>query len=161
MKINRNFVTPYITFLFLVVGLSGIFMFVHVFDDYMRTVHELLGLMFVLFSVLHIIINWKSLKSHLKRKVFITSAIVVLLLSIGFIIVEKLHGNPERVIMDKLFKAPVSNVFSVLDVEYNEVEIILKNHNITIGSSKTIEEVGRKNQKSPKEILELIIQRSL
>lgn len=158
MKIKREFVTPYITFLFLVIGLSGIFMFIDVFDDYTQIVHEFLGLAFVIFSVFHIIINWKSLKIHFKKKMFVTSAIVVLLLSVGLIIVGKLHVNEERVIMEKLSKAPISNVFSVLDIEYNEAEIILKNHNIIIAGANTIEEVSRKNQKSPNDILELIIQ---
>jgi len=159
MKIKRDFVTPYITFLFLVIGLSGIFMFIHVFDDYTEIVHEFFGLAFVIFSVLHIIINWKSLKIHFKKKMFVTSAIVVLLLSVGLIILGKLQVDEERVIMEKLSKAPMSNVFSVLGIEYDEAKIALKKHNIIIAGSNTIEEVSRKNQKSPNDILELIINR--
>jgi hypothetical protein len=158
MKIKREFVTPYITFLFLVIGLSGIFRFIHVLDDYTQIVHEALGLAFVIFSVLHIIINWRSLKIHFKKRMFVTSAIVVLLFSVGLVILGKLHVNEERIIMEKLFKAPIANVFSVLDIEYNKAEIILKNHNIIIAGSNTIEDVSRKNQKSPKDILEIIIQ---
>ena len=158
MKMKREFITPYITFLFLVIGLSGIFMFLHVFDDYTQIVHEFFGLAFVIFTVLHIIINWKSLKIYFKKKMFVTSAIVVLLLSVGLIILGKLHVDEERVIMEKLSNAPISNVFSVLDIEYNEAEKKLKNHNIIIAGSNTIEEVSRKNQKSPNDILELIIQ---
>ena len=159
MKIKRDFVTPYITFLFLVVGLSGIFMFIHVLDDYTQIVHEFLGLTFVIFSALHIIINWKSLKIHFKKKMFVTSAIVILLLSVSLIILGKLLVvDEERVIMEKLSKAPIANVFSVLDIEYNKAEIILKNHNIIIAGSNTIEDVSRKNQKSPKDVLEIIIQ---
>ncbi len=159
MKIKRDFVTPYITFLFLVIGLSGIFMFIHVFDDYTEIVHEFSGLAFVIFSALHIIINWKSLKIHFKKKMFVTSAIVVLLLSVGLIILGKLQVvDEERVIMEKLSKAPMSNVFSVLGIEYDEAKIVLENHNIIIAGSNTIEEVSRKNQKSTNDILELIIQ---
>jgi len=157
MKIKREFITPYITFIFLVIGLSGIFMFFHVFDDYTKIVHEFLGLAFVIFAVLHIIINWKSLKIHFKKKTFVTSAILVLLLSVELIIFGKLQIDEERVIMEKLSNAPISNVFSVLDIEYNEAKKILKNHNIIIAGSNTIEEVSRKNQKSPNDILELII----
>ena len=116
MKIKREFVTPYITFLFLVIGLSGIFRFIHVLDDYTQIVHEALGLAFVIFSVLHIIINWRSLKIHFKKRMFVTSAIVVLLFSVGLVIFGKLHVNEERIIMEKLFKAPIANVFSVLDL---------------------------------------------
>jgi hypothetical protein len=60
--------------------------------------------------------------------------------------------------MEKLSKAPMSNVFSVLGIEYDEAKIVLKNHNIIIAGSNSIEEVSRKNQKSPNDILELIIQ---
>ena len=94
MKIKREFVTPYITFLFLVIGLSGIFRFIHVLDDYTQIVHEALGLAFVIFSVLHIIINWRSLKIHFKKRMFVTSAIVVLLFSVGLVIFGKLHAYP-------------------------------------------------------------------
>jgi hypothetical protein len=158
MKIKREFITPYITFLFLVIGLSGILRFLHVFDDYTQIVHEVLGLAFVIFSILHIIINWKSLKIHFKKRVFITSAIVVLLLSVGLVIIGKIHVNEERIIKEKLFKAPISIVFSILDIEYDKAEIILKNQNIIIAGSNNLEEVCRKNKKSPNEILELIIQ---
>jgi len=157
MKIKRNFVTPYIVFIFLVIGLSGILMFFHVYDDYTSVLHELLGLTFVLFSILHIIINWTSLKSHFKKKMFFISGLVVLLISIGLIIIGKVNGNHERVIIDKIVKAPILSSFTVLNVDYSEAEIILKNNNITIGDSKTIEEICIRNQKSPNEIIELIV----
>ncbi|MBI5540755.1 MAG: DUF4405 domain-containing protein [Bacteroidia bacterium] len=157
MKIKRNFVTPYLTFVFLVVGFSGILMFFHLFDDYTKVVHELLGLTFVLFSALHIIINWTSLKSHFRKKIFITSGVVVLLISVAFIILEKVHGNNERIVIEKLVKAPISSSFTVLNVDYNKAKIILKNNNITIGDSKTIEEICVRNQKSSNEIIELIV----
>ena len=93
MKIKRNIVTPYLAFLFLAVGVSGIFMFFHVFDGYTKVVHEILGLAFVVFSVLHLIINWKSMKSHFKKRVFIFSGIIVLIFSIAFIMMGKMHKN--------------------------------------------------------------------
>jgi len=34
MSLNRNFVTPLITIVFLVVALSGVLMFFHIFDGY-------------------------------------------------------------------------------------------------------------------------------
>ena len=157
MKIKRNFVTPYIVFIFLVIGLSGILMFFHVYDDYTKVLHELLGLTFVFFSILHLIINWTSLKGHFKKKMFFISGTVVLIISIGFIIIGKANGNEERVIIDRIVKAPISSSFNLLNVDYNEAEIILKNNSITIGDSKTIEEISIRNQKSPYKIIELIV----
>ena len=141
MKIKRNIVTPYLAFLFIVVGVSGILMFFHVFDDYTAVVHELLGLAFVVFSVLHLIINWKSMKSHFKKRVFIASGVIVLIFSVVFISMGKMHGNFEHDIMDKLIKSPISCSFNILSADYQQAEIILEKNNITVGVSKTIEEI--------------------
>lgn len=158
MKLKRNVITPYLTFLFIVVGLSGILMLFHILDDYTKIVHELLGTVFVLFSIFHVMINWKSLKTHFKSKVFIVSGIVVLLFSICFVVLAKIHVDHEGIMIEKLVAAPITESFSVLDLDYNEVEKILKENNITIGESKTIKEIGLNNEKSPKEIIELIIE---
>jgi len=157
MKIKRNIVTPYLAFLFLVVGVSGTFMLFHVFDDYTAIVHELLGMAFVVFSVLHLILNWKSMKSHFKKRVFISSGIIVLIFSILFISMGKMHGNLEYEIIDKLIKSPVTYSFNVLNMDYHQAETILEKNNIIVGASETIEEICKKNQISPKEILELLV----
>lgn len=157
MKLKRNIITPYLTFLFVVVGLSGILMLFHILDDYTKVVHELLGAVFVLFSILHVIINWKSLKSHFKKKVFIISGVVVLIFSVTFIILAKMNVDHEGIMIEKITEAPISESFSVLDLDYNEVEKILQENNIVIGESKTIKEIGLNNKKTSKDIIELII----
>jgi glucan phosphoethanolaminetransferase (alkaline phosphatase superfamily) len=157
MKLKRNIITPYLTFLFVVVGLSGILMLFHILDDYTKIVHELLGAVFVLFSILHVIINWKSLKSHFKKKAFIISGVVVLIFSVIFIILAKMNVDHEGIIIEKITEAPISESFSVLDLDYNEVEKILQENNIVIGESKTIKEIGLNNKKTSKDIIELII----
>lgn len=70
MNLNRNYITPFISLVFLVVGLSGLLMFFHLFDGYTEVVHELLGVFFVICAMFHIILNWKALKIHFKRGVF-------------------------------------------------------------------------------------------
>lgn len=157
MKIKRNIVTPYITFSFIVIALSGILMFFHVFDGYTEVLHEIIGLMFVIFSILHIVVNWKSLKSHFKKKAFIVSFILTLLLSTGIIIIGNGHGEHKRFIMQKLTEADIVNTCEILQIDYQEAEMILRSNNIIIGKSKTIDGVGLKNHKCPDEILELII----
>lgn len=53
MKLNRNYVTPFISLVFLVVGISGLLMFFHLFDGYTEVVHEILGLLFVICYLCH------------------------------------------------------------------------------------------------------------
>ena len=157
MKIKRNFITPYITWIFVVMGLSGILMLFHVFDGYTEVLHELFGLLFVIFSIFHIIINWAGLKIHFKKRMFITSFIVVVLLSVFIVFAGKGKGEHNRIIMEKLSKADITNTFEILDIEYSDVEELFRKNNITVGNSKTIEEIGLNNQISTKEIFELII----
>lgn len=57
MKLNRNFVTPFISLVFLMVGISGLLMFLHLFDGYTEVLHEVFGLFFVICAVFHIILN--------------------------------------------------------------------------------------------------------
>lgn len=158
MKLNRKIVTPYLTFLFIVVALSGILMLFHIFDDHTKIVHELLGTVFVIFSIFHVILNWKSLKSHFKNKVFIISGIVILVVSTGFVILGKMHIDHEGIVIEKVVEAPITESFNILNLDYNEVEKILKKNNIEIGDSKSIKEIGTNNKKSPKKIIELIIE---
>ena len=132
-------------------------MFFHILDDYTNTVHEFLGLVFILFSILHIIINWTSLKSHFKKKSFILSGIIVLMISITLIIIGIVHDSTEKIILNRLLNSPISHSFSVLSGDYNKAETILRKNNIIIGDSKTIEEISQMNQKSPIEIIQLII----
>ncbi|NDW17614.1 DUF4405 domain-containing protein [Dysgonomonas sp. 216] len=158
MKLERKVITPYLTFLFVVVAISGMLMLFHIFDDYTKVVHELLGAVFVLFSIFHVILNWKSLKSHFKNKVFIISGIVILLFSTAFVLAGKLHPNHEQIVMEKLAEAPISESFSILKLDYDEVEKILNENDIVIGNSKTIKDIGLNNKKSVKDIIELIIE---
>lgn len=157
MKISRNFVTPYITMIFIIIGITGILMALHIFDGYTETLHEVLGILFVIFSLLHIVVNWKSLKSHFKKKTFITSVIVVLLLSTVIAILGKGHGEHEPIIMEKLSVADIANTFEILGIDYHEAEIKLKNNDIIIDNSKTIEDIALKNSESKKKIIELIV----
>lgn len=68
MKLNRNYITPFIAQIFLVVGLTGIFMYFHMFDGFTEVVHEYFGLLFVGCAIFHVMLNWKALKSHFGKK---------------------------------------------------------------------------------------------
>jgi len=157
VKIGRNLVTPYITWTFIVIGISGILMFFHLLQGYTEVVHEFLGLLFVIFAVFHVIINWKGLIKHFKKRMFIISFIVTLLFSGLFIYAGRGHGNHKRVIIQKLAKAPIGQTFEILEIDHSEAAAILNNNSITLGDSKTIEEIGLNNQKSPNDIIELIL----
>lgn len=156
MNIKRNFVTPFITLLFLVIAISGTFMFFHILDGYTEVLHELLGILFLIFSVLHVVLNWKSLKSHFKKRMFATASIVITLLSILIITIGKGHNDYQRTIVKKLAEAEINNTLEILEVDSLEAVRILNENDVVIGNSKTIEEIAFKNNLPSKDILELI-----
>ena len=158
MKIKRNYITPYTAFLFLVVGSSGILRFFHLFNEYTLIVHEAASLLFVIFSVLHIVTNWRSLKSRFKQKSFITAAVIVLSLATILVAGGKDHVKYEDAVLQRLYKAPISSAFNALNIEYKEADTILKRHNIISENRNTLEDVGRRNSKTPREILELFVE---
>jgi hypothetical protein len=60
------------------------------------TVHNILGLLFVIFSILHIRLNWKSLTLHIKKAAGIVmsrEAIYAVFMVLFLITIAVLHGT--------------------------------------------------------------------
>ena len=157
MKLNKKYITPFIGLIFLVVGSTGLFMYFHLFDGYTEIVHEYLGLAFVVFSIFHITINWRALKSHFWEKVFIPAGIGVFIVSLTFFFLGTTYTPIDIVLIEKLVKAPLSDSFKVLGIDYSEAFQTLENNGIMIGNSKSLEEIWVKNKSSPQEVIELVL----
>ncbi|WP_164112219.1 MULTISPECIES: DUF4405 domain-containing protein [Sphingobacterium] len=158
MKLNRNYITPFISLVFLVVGLTGVFMFFHLFDGYTEIVHEFLGLFFVVCTVFHIILNWKALKIHFKRGVFIPAGVAVAVISLLFIIQQQLHPKVDTMILDRIIKAPINDVFRVLNVDSSGAVKRLESNGISIDGATRLEDIWIKNNADPEEVFDLIME---
>ena len=101
---TKTIVTSFTAFLFLVVGITGVLMFFHVFDDYTKVTHEMLAIVFFLFSIIHVIVNWKRFRNYFKKLIFITSGAIVFLFTLLFIFISKNSGDIQRDLMEKLLK---------------------------------------------------------
>lgn len=156
MKFKRSFVTPFLTSVFAATALSGVLMFFHILDGYTEVVHEILGMFFVIFSVFHVMVNWKAMKSFFGRKMFTLSVIIVLLLSAGLVVVERYNPPAHILIAEKLIKAPIKDTLKVLGADYSEVIRKFKANGIKPGDSKTIEDICKSNKISPGEMLDII-----
>jgi len=158
MRLSRNFVTPFITLVFLVVALTGVLMLFHLFDGYTEVVHEILGLFFVIFSVLHIILNWKALKIHFKKRVFVTATIAIVAISVLLIVQQ--HHNPklDTILLDRITKAPIGDVFKVLQIDSVEAVKKLEANGISFEEGATMEEIRRNNNVPPKKVFDLIME---
>lgn len=158
MKLNRNFVTPFISLAFLAVGLSGILMFFHWLDGFTEVVHETLGLFFIICAIFHIILNWKALRIHFKKGVFIPALLSVLIVSGFLVVAETIYPPVDLVVINKIIRAPIRDAFKVLDANYEEASKRLKNKGILIGEACTIGEIWIKNNADPEEVIDLIME---
>lgn len=158
MKLNRNYVTPFISLIFLVVGLSGVLMFFHLFDGYTEVVHEYLGIFFVVCATAHVILNWKGLRIHFKKGVFIPAAIGLFAVSVGFIAFSTLNPPVDTVLLNRIIKAPIKDAFKALEVDYPEAVKRLEGNGISIGRATTIEDIWIKNDSDPEKVIDLIME---
>lgn len=157
MKLNRNYITPSISLVFLVVGLSGLLMFLHLLDGYTEVVHEYLGVFLVICAIFHIILNWKALKIHFKRGVFIPALLGVLAISVTLIVGESIYPPVDTIIINKIVKAPINDAFKALEVDYSEAYKRLETNGISIEGAITIESIWIKNNTDPEKVIDLIM----
>lgn len=156
MKLNRNYVTPIISLIFIVVGATGTLMFFHLFDGYTEVVHEFLGLFFLIGAVLHIILNWNALKRHFKKGVFVPAAIAVGVISILFIIQQQNNPKVDTIVLERIVKAPIADVFEALQLDSSEAVKRLEAKNISIEGAATLEDIWMNNQVAPEKVFDLI-----
>lgn len=156
MKLDRKYITPFISVVFLAVGISGILMFFHWFDGYTEVVHECLGLFFIFCAAFHILLNWKALKIHFKKGVFIPSLLSVLIISALLVVVEVMNPPIDITIINKVIKAPIHDAFKVLGLDYSAASKRFGTHGISIKGAATIEDIWLNNDMDPEKVIDLI-----
>ena len=158
MRPSRNYITPFLSLVFLVVGVSGLLMFFHLLDGYTEVVHELLGLFFVICAIFHIILNWKALKIHFKKAVFIPAMLGIMTTSAMLIVSESMYPPVDIQIMDRIVKAPVVDAFKALGINYEQASGKLRKNGISMKKALTIEDIWIKNDVDPEKVIDLIME---
>lgn len=153
----RDVATSYTTLVFLVVGISGVMMFFKFNDMLVKELHEILGLVFVVAALLHVFVNWKSMKTYFSKKTFIVASIITLAVSSVFIYQSSDKGdNPKMVMIQKVLDAPLADSFKLLNGNYDKAIGKLKAQNITISDQKSIKAIAQENKTSPFRVISII-----
>ena len=156
MKLNRDYVTPFISLVFFIIALTGVLMFFHIFDGYTEVVHELLGVFFVILAVFHIILNWKALKKHFRKPVFLPAAFAVAVTSILIVVQQYYHPKVDTIILERIVNAPIHDVFRVLQVDSSAAVKRLETEGISIDGAETLEDIWMNNDANPEVVFDLI-----
>ncbi|WP_282636864.1 DUF4405 domain-containing protein [Sphingobacterium thalpophilum] len=156
MKLNRNYVTPFISLIFLVVGISGMFMFFHLLDGYTEVVHEIFGLFFFICAIFHILLNWKPLKIHFKKGVFLPAALALAILSVLFIVEQQYSPKVDTIILERLAKAPIADAFRALQVDSLAAVKRLQAKGISVDAGDTLGNLWTDNETNIMEVFDVI-----
>ncbi len=158
MKLNRNYITPLVSLTFLVVGISGLLMLFHWFDGYTEVVHECLGLLFTASALFHIVVNWKALKIHFKKSVFVPALLAIMVTSAVLVIAEQRYPPVDLQIIQRITKAPVQDAFKALHINPTEAERKLSEKGISLKEAQTLEDLWIQTKADPEEIIDMLLQ---
>ncbi len=153
---NRTLATSLTTTMFLVIGISGVMLFFHFFSNEVKSLHEYLGLVFVAAVFFHVFYNFKAMKNYFTKRVFISTLLLTVVVSSGFIIQSATAGgdNPKGKIIGSVLKAPLEQSFAVLGITNAKEK--LENENLKFEESQNIEELAKLNKTSPFDLVTIL-----
>lgn len=155
---NMTFATSATALLFLIMAISGVMMFFHLYDDYVKEMHEYLGFAFIAIVLLHLYIHFKSFKSHMAKPLFHTLGAITAAVALIFILNTQERPNPKRVIIDTVLEAPLQNSLTLFGVEKGSAMQKLEANGIQVQMTKSIATLAKEKNISPFEIVRLITQ---
>ncbi|WP_331775386.1 DUF4405 domain-containing protein [Sulfurospirillum sp. 1612] len=153
----KDIATSMTSLVFLVIAISGVMLYFHILDGSVKSMHEIMGLVFVAVAALHLFFNFKPMKRYFGKKIFMVSVILVGLVSTGFII-NSSNGsnNPKQLMIKSLLNAPIADSLKVLNIEYNHATQILKSKGIMIENNQNIDAIAKANQLSPIAVVKML-----
>ncbi len=153
----RDYATSFTTLMFLVIGISGLMMYFHFYDKYVKELHEIIGLVFVTVALFHVLANWKAMKNYFSKKVFLFAVASTIVVSSVFVINSLGKGdNPKKMLIGKVLNTPTTISFKLLNGDYEKAIEKLKAQNIIVSEGKSINAIAKENNTSPFRIVSII-----
>ena len=156
--VSTKVATSWTALLFTIIAISGVMMFFHFYDDYVKELHEILSLVFVGAVVLHILVHFKGLKNYFKLPLFIVSGLIVLAVSGGFVYeaASESGSNPKHAIIDAMLKSPIEQTVPLLNVNYNDAIRNLYKVGIDVQNGDSLDSLAKANKTSPFALVNVI-----
>lgn len=133
-------------------------MFFHLFDGYTEVVHEVLGLFFLICAVFHILLNWKALKIHFKKAVFLPALFGIITISTILVVTERMYPPVDLQMMNRIVEAPLNDAFKALNINYEEATTKLKAKGISVENLQSFGDLWKKNNADAEEIIDLLLE---
>jgi hypothetical protein len=160
----RRLTTPLITVTFLVVAVSGILMLFHIQDAVLRGPHEIFCILFVIASVTHVILNWKALVAHLRKRAFwICSAVTIAVAAV--VLAGAMHHaegevGPQEVVR-VIEAARIDRLAPLVGTTPDELVIRLQRAGMNVtGPTVTLRAVSEASQRPIQEVVAVALRSS-
>lgn len=148
--------------IFLIIGISGLMLFFHISDGLVKSLHEYLGVAFVVVAILHVIYNWASMKNYFTKKVFLVLSACILIVSGGFVYnanTTSSGANPKEALIVSMLNAPLENAIIILGSDLENAQIKLQAAGLAINGESSLKELASTNKTSPFRIVDILIKK--
>lgn len=151
MKNFKNIATSATIAAFVVIAVSGVMLYLHFGENYVKHLHEYIGLVFVFVGILHVAANWSLAKKYFEKRVFYILGACVIAFS-GFFIAEGFSQkgvNPKSYIISSVINQPLDKVVQFFGIDESHAQEILSKSGYKIDMSKTVTSNAKANKTSP------------
>ncbi|CZE50082.1 DUF4405 domain-containing protein [Campylobacter geochelonis] len=136
MKIKQIYATTPTIATFIIVVITGVLMYFSIKSATIKEVHEILGMAFVVFSLLHIISNLKPFKNYFKGYKFAFIGVVIVVCAVFLFMPQNTQPNPSKQVYKQILSVNLDKVLALYDVEFKELQTSLKSKNIELLTDK-------------------------
>jgi hypothetical protein len=162
----RTIATPLTIGSFILVSVTGLFMFFEIQVGLIKPAHEYLSLVFLAGALLHCIVHWKAICNHFRTPLGKGLTLLFVGLSIVAVIPSGLgeHEDGEdgehiaRKATIVLFESDLNGIAILTHRSTTDVVKSLQNQGLAnVDANHTVQEVAKANQKSPATVLALLL----
>lgn len=154
----RRYSTPGTAILSVVVGVTGVILFFHLAKGAAETIHEWLGMAFIILAVLHVIRHRGSFAQMLKqRHTQILAGAAALGIAAFVALAPPKPGNPMIRLARAAERAPISQLAPVIGSSAEEVLAKLGQAGIKATPHDTLAVLASINHKQPADLIAMIL----
>lgn len=155
---TRKWSTPVLISAGIFVSISGVLMFFGIRNP-LEQAHEIIGLVFAIAIILHIVNNWNAFKYYFTQNFGLGIVGMVAIVSFTFIIVSASQGGGNLMmnIIHSVEGAPLTEVAPLLDQSTENIISSFKASGFVVENpEKSIEEIAAMNDVEPRELMQVI-----
>lgn len=159
-QLIKPYATPLTISTSLIVLGTGAFMEFAFKNKTIEEIHAQVGIVLMIATILHLIVNWAPLKNHFKKKnLYLLAIIPLILIGVQLTSAPDQKGMSPGLLFKKLENAKISTVSDLFQKDVESIKMKLEKEGIKIESNEqSISDIANKNQSNPRKILEVFNQ---